>query len=74
MSHWANYKWSVKRDREKNTEWEPVKRGQARSLHLQVKVVVVREEAVQPPGEWPMAAEQGMNMKKRTHTHAQKHR
>lgn len=40
--------WSVKRDREKNTEWEPVKRGQTRSLHLKVKVDVVRKEAEQP--------------------------
>lgn len=41
---------------EKNTESEPAKRGHARSLHLQVQVVVVREEAAtrrMTSGGWP---------------------
>lgn len=34
-----------------------------RSLHLQVKVVVERKEAAQPPGDRPTAAQQRMNVR-----------
>lgn len=53
----------LQRETGRKTEWEPVKGGQVRSLHLQVKAVVVGEEGA---GEWPTAAEQGVDMKKKT--------
>lgn len=34
----------LQRETGRKTEWEPVKGGQVRSLHLQVKAVVVGEE------------------------------
>lgn len=59
VSQWANYKWSAKRDGEKSRagagEKGEVRWG--RSI-CQWKVVVGRNEAAQPSGDWPPAAKQ----------------